>query len=43
MGGGLVVEGDDVGGVEHEWCECRITGEGRRSNVGADEWEDCRG
>jgi len=21
----------------------RITGEGRRSNVGADEWEDCRG
>ena len=25
VGGGLVVERDDVGGVEHEWRECRIT------------------
>ena len=26
MGGGLVVEGDDVGGVEHGWCECKDNG-----------------
>lgn len=26
VGGGLVLEGDDVGGVEHEWCESKDNG-----------------
>jgi hypothetical protein len=31
VGGGLVVEGDDVGGVEHAGGECKDNGGGARA------------